>query len=111
MPTNVGLDTCVSLICPDSNHEVHVISQSSVFIEEIRSQFCLRRRVMPISSEERLRATRQTQTPYHRARMKFVENHLQESDDTKAQEAIMKGISKAAHAGLSPLIPAVLAPP
>src|SRR2546425_11761040 len=31
--------------------------------------------------------------------------------DTKAQEAIMKGISKAAHAGLGPLIPAVLAPP
>src|SRR2546426_11752981 len=31
--------------------------------------------------------------------------------DTKAQEAIMKGISKTAHAGFSPLIPAVLVPP
>src|SRR2546422_316742 len=31
--------------------------------------------------------------------------------DTKAQEAMMKGISKTAHAGFSPLIPAVLAPP
>src|SRR5713226_8018989 len=30
---------------------------------------------------------------------------------TKTQEAVMKGISKTAHAGLSPLIPAVLAPP
>jgi hypothetical protein len=43
--------------------------------------------------------------------MQIAEQHLSESDDTKTQEAIMKGISKAAHAGFSPLIPAVLAPP
>jgi hypothetical protein len=63
-------------ICPASNHGAHVISQGSTFIKGIRSQFSLRRRVMPISAEERLRVTRQTRTPFHRAWMQFVENRL-----------------------------------
>ena len=58
MPTNVCLDTCVSIICLGSNRGAHVISQSSALIEEIRAQFSLGRRVMPISSEQRLRAMR-----------------------------------------------------
>src|SRR6266436_6607598 len=40
-----------------------------------------------------------------------IEERSDAATDTKAQETIMKGISKTAHAGLSPLIPAVLAPP
>ena len=64
MPTNDCPDTCVSLICPGSNHGEQ---QSSAFLKEIRSQFSLRRRLMRISSEERMRVTRQTWRPFHRA--------------------------------------------
>ena len=39
MPTNDRLDTCVSLICPGSNHEEHVSSQSRAFLKETRSPF------------------------------------------------------------------------
>jgi hypothetical protein len=64
MPTNDCPDTCMSLICPGSNHGEQ---QSSAFLKEIRSQFSLRRRLMRISSEERMRMTRQTWRPFHRA--------------------------------------------
>src|SRR5467141_2942222 len=40
-----------------------------------------------------------------------IEERSDAATDTKAQEAIMKGISKTAHAGFSPLIPTVLVPP
>ena len=50
-------DTCVSLVWPGSNHGEQ---QSRASLREFRSQFSLRRRLMRISSEERLRVTRQT---------------------------------------------------